>query len=504
MKRALWGRGVFTGAVSIAAIACCSAALSASCGGSGDESGAAAGDPASSASSAGEGGSGGAGGGGGGVGGAGGGAAALPSTAPRGAEATAALCSNGIDDDGNGYADCDDTWCRQTVEIAVCDSLENTAAKCGDGIDNLESPRFAGQSSVDGRIDCADPDCSKNLALDVCPPHAFELGDAACSNKMDDDGDGLVDCEDLDCLHAGASACALGGKKRVLFDDAHRQRAGNADWVIDMPGRHPWPTIPAGELEWAGLLSSFGKDLVGGGYVVEILPAATGRFSHKSASNEQDLSHYDVVVVPEPSAPFDADESAALLAYVQAGGGLLMVTDHFQSDRDGNGWDSVQVWNAFSLSAGGDLSKSPFGFSVKELSYDDSGLVEAQNKGSTAVIADAAHPVIAGGHGTVTRLGMHKGGIFTLQPGGGAAVTVLVHALPLGTAGYEAGSPYVVAAEVGAGRVVAIGDSAITGDGTNSHGVTTPGFDSYHEVGEENGTLLLNAIDWLSGGAPMP
>lgn len=426
------------------------------------------------------------------------------STAPRGAEATAELCSNGKDDDGNGYADCDDTWCRQTTELTICDALENTAKKCGDNADNVESPKIPGQTYLDTLIDCDDPDCAKNPVLSVCPAHLFELGAAACSNGDDDDGDGLTDCADLDCLHAGASACPLGAKRRVLFDDAHRERAGNGDWVVDMPGRHPWPSTPKTELEWAGQLSSLGKDLVDNGYTVETLTSATGYMTFKDAANAADLSNYDVVVVPEPSAPLDAEESAALLAYINAGGGVLMVTDHFDSDRDGNGWDSVQVWNDFLTKAGGgSLDKNPLGFSVTEISYNESGVIEAKNGSATSVIGDAAHPVIAGANGAVTKIGMHKGGLFTLYPGQNATLSVLIHALPLGTVGYEAGSPYVVAASVGAGRVVAIGDSAIMNDGTNSHGASIPGFDSYHEPTEQNAALLRNAIDWLSAaGAP--
>ena len=115
--------------------------LAPACGGSDEPAG--TGGASTSSSTTGQGGAGGGDGGAGGGGGAGGDPVPL-STAPRGAEATLELCSNGVDDDGNGYADCDDSWCRQTVEIWVCDALENTEAKCGDGVDNIESPRIPG------------------------------------------------------------------------------------------------------------------------------------------------------------------------------------------------------------------------------------------------------------------------------------------------------------------------------------------------------------------------
>ena len=109
--------------------------------------------------------------------------------------------------------------------------------------------------------------------------------------------------------------------------------------------------------------------------------------------------------------------------------------------------------------------------------------------------AAAGHPVLAGTHGAVAQVGMNKGGLFVLH---GEQAKVLLHALPKGTAGYEAGSPYVVASEAGEGRVVAIGDSSILNDGSDSHGRDDPYFDAWHETGEQNAALVLNAVEWLA------
>jgi hypothetical protein len=411
--------------------------------------------------------------------------------AQPGAESTDALCSNGIDDDQNGYADCDDLWCRDSVTVTVCGALENTAAACTDGIDNPEAPSAAGTPRTDGLIDCADPDCAKNPLLDVCPPLAFELG-AACGDGQDNDGDGLVDCADPDCLHAKASDCALNEKKRVLFDAAHRELAGSADWVVDTAGRHPFPSRPANERDWAGELSSFGKDLLDSGrFVVETLPPGD-RLSF-GEQRAQDLSSYSVLVIPEPSAALEDAEAKAVVDFVLAGGGLLMIADHFDSDRDGNGWDSVQVFNDMLQKAG----SNPFGFTVAEISYQQSGAIERLNNhvASTIDAAQASHPVLNGPHGQVSRVGMNKGGLFTLN---GAPAVALMHAVPLGTAGYENGSPYVVASEPGSGRVVAVGDSSILNDGTDSHGYVDARYDSWHDATQQNATLILNAVQWLA------
>lgn len=58
---------------------------------------------------------------------------------------------------------------------------------CTDGLDN----------DGDGDADCADEDCFEDIACRPMPAYgpAFE----ECSNGYDDDGDGLIDCEDTDC-----------------------------------------------------------------------------------------------------------------------------------------------------------------------------------------------------------------------------------------------------------------------------------------------------------------
>ena len=52
-------------------------------------------------------------------------------------------------------------------------------------------------------IDCADSDCSADIACSSPPPPAVT---EICDNTVDDDGDGLADCDDSDCL--GTAACS--------------------------------------------------------------------------------------------------------------------------------------------------------------------------------------------------------------------------------------------------------------------------------------------------------
>ena len=91
-----------------------------------------------------------------------------------------ALCSDGFDNDGNGFVDCEDFNC---AGLGVC--LETTNARCTDGLDN----------DADGFVDCDDFDCSRNPAVSVCA----EITNALCTDGVDNDRDGFVDCDDFDC-----------------------------------------------------------------------------------------------------------------------------------------------------------------------------------------------------------------------------------------------------------------------------------------------------------------
>jgi hypothetical protein len=60
---------------------------------------------------------------------------------------------------------------------------ENTIRLCTDGVDN----------DSDGLVDCADPECQSFM---ICA----EDNSQNCNDGIDNDGDGLIDCEDDECL----------------------------------------------------------------------------------------------------------------------------------------------------------------------------------------------------------------------------------------------------------------------------------------------------------------
>lgn len=160
-------------------------------------------------------------------------------------------CSDGIDNDANGFIDCEDFSCSMGVGITACDGMvENTDALCSDGIDNddnsftdcddfgcsmsssvtvcgnstsgdpvpvPEGPEETdeacsdnGDNDQDGFVDCDDFDCSMNPNVTVCeaPPGDPEDTDAACSDNVDNDNDTYVDCDDFDCsMNPNVTVC---------------------------------------------------------------------------------------------------------------------------------------------------------------------------------------------------------------------------------------------------------------------------------------------------------
>ena len=172
---------------------------------------------------------------------------------PSGAEDTDAACSDGVDNDCNGFVDCLDRACLGTVAVTVCAApvdagrpprdaarrdvgactptgAENTDATCGDGVDN----------DCNGYVDCNDFSCSRAAAVTVCahdggafdgpaPRDAAvrrdtgvprdtgarrdvgactasgaENTDTACSDGVDNDCNGYVDCNDFGCSRTPA------------------------------------------------------------------------------------------------------------------------------------------------------------------------------------------------------------------------------------------------------------------------------------------------------------
>ena len=116
-------------------------------------------------------------------------------------ETTDALCSDGVDNDGNGFSDCNDfSCCKKGVPgpgITVC-----AAGTC----------IGPGKTSADGGT-VKDAGTTGDMAGTKGPK---ETTDVLCSDGIDNDGNGYTDCNDFSCCSKagvpapGVTVCAAG------------------------------------------------------------------------------------------------------------------------------------------------------------------------------------------------------------------------------------------------------------------------------------------------------
>jgi hypothetical protein len=227
---------------------------------------------------------------------------------------------------------------------------------------------------------------------------------------------------------------------KILFDATKAESSGNADWVIDAdlhnlgfengppvvwqgdesnPQKLPTPlqsSISQSTQEdfWEGGISAWGTELVKKGYHVETLPY-NGQITYGSSSNAQDLSNYNVFIICEPNIKFTASEKTAILQFVQDGGGLFMVSDHDNSDRNNDGWDSPHIWN--DLMGANAIQNNPFGMSFDYDSFSQ----------TTSNIPNLpGNPLLHGVMGNVTKVQWNSGTSMTLTPSDNSTVKGVV------------------------------------------------------------------------------
>jgi hypothetical protein len=288
-------------------------------------------------------------------------------------------------------------------------------------------------------------------------------------------------------------------QKTILFDAAHAQTAGNADWTLDEDScgtaqRFPTPdqagiTSSTAETYWNGAHSAMGVDLVKKGFHVESLPVGA-RISYGDNTNAQDLSHYNVFVMPEPNIALTSAEITAIRNFVFNGGGLFMIADHAGADRNSDGIDAAGVFNALMG------SPSVFGITYNDNSADKTfGWFDDHPDGnfttdtSSAIIWTGAYGVPSSSRG----LGLFGSSSMTLSGAAKGHVwkTTSTHDTSSGVT--YATSTY------GTGRVAAIGDSSVTEDATNGCSHST--FLGYNDPSYDNGLMVANGINWLANGS---
>lgn len=121
-------------------------------------------------------------------------------------------CGNGSDEDGDGMVDCDDAECLAACNLESCtgagDEDNDGWSECSDA-ECAATPACrrteicgdqSGDNDGDGLDNCQDPDCCTEAMCSTSSACVHE----DCTNQLDDDFDGNVDCADADC----AAGCA--------------------------------------------------------------------------------------------------------------------------------------------------------------------------------------------------------------------------------------------------------------------------------------------------------
>ncbi|MBF0543535.1 MAG: hypothetical protein HQM08_03835 [Candidatus Riflebacteria bacterium] len=243
------------------------------------------------------------------------------------------------------------------------------------------------------------------------------------------------------------SLCA---QVKVLYDDSHGQTAGNADWVV------------------TGAYSDMADMLKSQGFAIDSLSDVA---PSKHISVEL-LAGYKALILAEPNNPYAQDEQNAIVSFVKNGGGAFLISDHGGADRDNDGWDAVKALNSFC---------PQFGFQFDGNTFSEAPLAGAMN---------SSHPVMFG----IKAVGAWAASTISILRAVDSTVVPLVDSR-------TKKAPFIVAAETGKGRIVAMGDSSPFDDGTGSGGKNKL-HDSYDSFMYNHPQFAYNAMTWITGMVP--
>ena len=289
----------------------------------------------------------------------------------------------------------------------------------------------------------------------------------------------------LENVHATYAHVTASTPYKVLFDNAHAETAGNADWVISSSQPDPLKENPNPQVEtdWTGGISSWGVTLQKTGRYS--LMTNTSAITYGSTSNALDLSNFNALVLPEPNTLFTASEKTAILTFVHNGGGLFMIADHNGSDRNNDGYDSLHVLNDLMSNSG--VGSDPFGitYDAVDIAHDHPG-VDTPNP----------DPILQGPFGTGTTSLIDAGTTETIHPTDNPNVVGVIYTT--GSSNTGTTGVFIARSTYGAGRVIAAGDSSAIDDGTCESGNTC--YNGWGDSGAQNGILYPNGTEWLASG----
>ncbi|MGZ4123462.1 MAG: lamin tail domain-containing protein [Tumebacillaceae bacterium] len=237
------------------------------------------------------------------------------------------------------------------------------------------------------------------------------------------------------------------GTGKILWDNAHGEQAGNADWV---------PT---------GANSSFADALKAKGYTVA---------TNTSTITSTVLSGVKVLILPEPNINFTSAEKTAINTFVQNGGGVYFIADHITSDRNNDGWDSPQIYDGSTSTPNpstGSWVGSTYGFYFNFNNLVGEPITDVRANSVTSGVASVGYWNGSSIHST------------------GSNSSIVQDIFMSGQS-----DPIHIHGTYGSGRFAALGDSSLYDDGTGAAGENLyDGWDDYSD-----GVLGVNTVQWLA------
>ncbi|MBL0386471.1 lamin tail domain-containing protein [Tumebacillus sp. ITR2] len=315
------------------------------------------------------------------------------------------------------------------------DSNSDNIAQSGEVIDSVEFTSAWGGNGTGYSLERKDPAGASSSSTNW-GSSTTSGGTLGAKNTLNGGGGG-----------GGGGGGTVTGTK-VLWDQGHGQTAGNADWTI------------------GGANSSFADALRAKGYTVA---------STTSAISSTVLSGYKVLVLPEPNTNYTSTEKSAINTFISNGGGVYFIADHIVSDRNNDGWDSVQIFDGSQTEAypsTGSWVGATFGFY-----FNRNNLVQEP-------ITDIRANSVTSG---VTSVGAWNGSTIHVT---GANSTILSDIFLTGQA-----DPFHIHGKYGSGRFAALGDSSLYDDGTGASGKNL--YDGWTDYSDAK--LAVNTIDYLAG-----